>query len=105
MLTVQFKIDDVLRRYKTTPAALIESSGLAKTTVYNIVNNKAKAVELETLGKLMMGLRKLTQDDIQLSDILQEETKSDWREHILKDAKPFYWQEVREQLPELSPED
>ncbi|MEM6428692.1 MAG: helix-turn-helix transcriptional regulator [Deinococcota bacterium] len=105
MSTVHFKVGETLRRYNKTPAALIEASGLAKTTVYNIVNNKAKAVELETLSKLMMGLRKLIQEDIGVADILEEETKPDWREELLKNAKPFYWDEVKKELPDLTPQE
>ena len=103
MTTVHFKVGDTLRRHNKTPAALIETSGLAKTTVYNIVNNKAKAVELATLGKLIAGLRELTQEDVSISDIIEEETQPDWREELFKNAKPFYWDEVKKTLPELTP--
>lgn len=105
MSTIHFKLDDTLRRHKKTPAALVEASGLAKATVYNIVNNKAKAVELETLSKLMSGLRKLTKEDITLTDIIEEESKPDWREEILKNAKPFNWAEIEKTLPPLTPEE
>ena len=105
MSTIHFKLDDTLRRHKKTPAALIEASGLAKATVYNIVNNKAKAVELETLAKLMAGLRELTKEDIKLNDIIEEETKPDWREEILKNAKAFNWDEVQALIPEWSEEE
>lgn len=83
----------------------MKASGLAKTTVYNIVNNKAKAVELETLDKLMTGLRKLTNEEVTLSDIIEEESQPDWREEILKNAKPFNWAEIAKILPPLTPEE
>ncbi|MEM7734854.1 MAG: helix-turn-helix transcriptional regulator [Deinococcota bacterium] len=105
MSPVHFKVGETLRIHNQTPAALIEASGLAKTTVYNIVNNKAKAVELETLSKLMAGLRELTKEDVSIADILQEETKPDWREELRKNAKPFYWDEVKKELPELTPQE
>lgn len=105
MSTVHFKVGDTLRRHNKTPAALIEASGLAKTTVYNIVNNKAKAVELETLGKLITGLRELTQAEVDISDIIEEETQPDWREELLKNAKPFNWAEVKATLPEWTEEE
>lgn len=105
MSTVHFKLDDTLRRHKKNAAALVEASGLAKATVYNIVNNKAKAVELETLSKLMKGLRDLTGEEADLSDILEKESQPDWREEVLKNAKPFDWDKITAQLPELTPEE
>jgi DNA-binding Xre family transcriptional regulator len=105
MSTVQFNLDPFLRQHKTTPLALAEASGLSKTTVYNIVNNKAKAVELETLSKLMTGLRTLTGEAVAISDILKEETVPDWREDILRKAEPLDWQKMLEQLPPLTPEE
>jgi DNA-binding Xre family transcriptional regulator len=94
MATVQFNLETILRRNKKTASALIEATGLAKTTVYNIVNNKAKAVELETLAKLMSGLRDLTGEPVAIGDILKEEKIPDWREEILRNAKPFDWEET-----------
>lgn len=105
MSTVQFNLDPFLRQHKTTPLALAEASGLSKTTVYNIVNNKAKAVELETLGKLISGLRTLTGENIEIKDILKEETLPDWRETLLRNAKPLDWEAMQMQLPPLSPEE
>lgn len=105
MSTVQFNLDPFLRQHKTTPLALAEASGLSKTTVYNIVNNKAKAVELETLGKLMTGLRTLTGENINMNDILKEEIAPDWREAILRNAKPLDWDAMMKQLPPLTPEE
>jgi hypothetical protein len=105
MSTVHFKVGETLRRYNKTPAALIETSGLAKTTVYNIVNNKAKAVELETLSKLIAGLRELIQQDVSITDILEEDVQPDWREEIFKNAKPFHWDKIRKELPELTLEE
>ena len=102
MSDVHFKLDDTLRRHKKNAAALIEASGLAKATVYNIVNNKAKAVELETLSKLLNGLRVLTGEETTINDILERKTQHNWREDILKNAKPFDWDAVVTELPELT---
>ena len=79
MSDIHFKLDDTLRRYKKTPFALVEASGLAKATVYKIVNNEAKAVKLETISKLMDGLRELTGEVVTLDDVLEETNKPDWR--------------------------
>lgn len=105
MTTVHFKVGDTLRRHNKTPAALIEASGLAKTTVYNIVNNKAKAVELETLGKLITGLRELTQEDVGINDIIKEATQPDWREEIFRNAKPLDWDAMMATIPDWTEEE
>lgn len=105
MANVHFNLEPILRRHKTTASALVEATGLAKATVYNIVNNKAKAVELETLGKLVSGLRNLTGEAVAIGDILKEETLPDWREVILRNAKPLDWEKVVGQLPAQTPEE
>lgn len=105
MTTVHFKVGDTLRRHNKTPAALIEASGLAKTTVYNIVNNKAKAVELETLGKLITGLRELTQEDVSISDVIEEDTQPDWREEIFRNAKPLDLDAMMATIPDWTEEE
>ena len=105
MTKVHFKVGDTLRYHNKTPAALIEASGLAKTTVYNIVNNKAKAVELETLGKLITGLRELTQEDVSVSDIIEEETQPDWREEIFRNAKPLDLDAMMATIPDWTEEE
>ncbi|MEZ4629418.1 MAG: helix-turn-helix transcriptional regulator [Deinococcales bacterium] len=100
---IHFKVDDVLHQHKKSASSLIEASGLAKTTVYNIINNKAKAVELTTLGKLLMGLREITSQDLKLTDILEEE--EDWREAIFRQTKPFSWQKLQAELAQIGLED
>ncbi|CAN5874446.1 hypothetical protein BH24DEI2_BH24DEI2_20830 [soil metagenome] len=105
MSTVHFKLDDTLRRHKKTASALVEASGLAKATVYNIVNNKAKAVELGTLSKLIKGLHKLTGEEATINDILEKESQPDWREEILKNAKPFDWDAMMADIPDWTEEE
>lgn len=105
MATVHFRLDDTLRRHKKNAAALVKASGLAKATVYNIVNNKAKAVELETLSKLLNGLRELTGEEASIDDILEKESQPDWREEILKKAKPFDWDKMMAEIPDWTQEE
>lgn len=105
MSNVHFKLDDTLRRYKKTPFALVEASGLAKATVYKIVNNEAKAVKLETISKLMNGLRELTGEAVTLDDVLEEINRPDALEELLKDAKPFDWEEMKKHIPDWTPEE
>jgi DNA-binding Xre family transcriptional regulator len=107
MPIISFNLEPLLRQHGKNPSALVEASGLSKTTVYNIVNNKAKAVELETLEKLLTGLEKLTGQPLSFNDLFEKRSSS--REErlarLLKDAKPFNWEETKKLLPELTPEE
>lgn len=107
MVNTRFKLEPLLRQHKKTPLALAEASGLSKTTVYNIVNNKAKAIELQTLDKLMAGLEKLLGRPVRFDEILEKrpDSKQERLARLLKDAKPFNWAEVEKGLPPLTPEE
>jgi len=107
MQATHFKLEPLLRQHHTNPLALAEASGLSKTTVYNIVNNKAKAVELKTLDKLMVGLERLLGRPVRFDEILEKRPtpKQERLAQLLKDAKPFNWAEVEKSLPPLTPEE
>jgi len=107
MVTTHFKLEPLLRQHKKTPLALAEASGLSKTTVYNIVNNKAKAIELKTLDKLMAGLEKLLGRPVRFDEILEKRpnSKQERLAQLLKDAKPFSAKDWREEWPAWTPEE
>lgn len=107
MPTTHFKLEPLLRRHNKSVLALAKASGLAKTTVYNIVNNKAKAVELETLSKLVDGLERLTGKAITFDDVLEKEPRerNTFLDDLLKDAKPFDWDKMMAELPEWTEEE
>lgn len=107
MIDTRFKLEPLLRQHKKTPLALAQASGLSKTTVYNLVNNKAKAVELQTLDKLMAGLERLIGRPVGFGEILEKRPsgKQERLARLLKDAKPFNWAEVEKNLPPLTPEE
>ncbi|WP_337868534.1 helix-turn-helix transcriptional regulator [Meiothermus sp.] len=107
MVNTYFKLELLLRQHKKTPLALAEASGLSKTTVYNLVNNKAKAVELETLDKLMAGLERLLGRPVRFDEILEKRpTPKEARlARLLKGVRPFHWEEVQKALPPLTPEE
>jgi DNA-binding Xre family transcriptional regulator len=96
-----WKLDLILRRHGKTPMALARASGLTKTTIYNMVNNSSKAVQLETLDKLVAGLEKLTGRRISVSDVLEREVKPNaLLEELMRDAKPVHWAEVEHNIPQ-----
>lgn len=105
MPNVRFKLESVLWRHNKGVEALAEASGLAKTTVDNIVNNKAKAVKLETLGKLVEGLERLTGKPVSFDDVLEKRPleESVILENIVIDAKPIGWEALKKLIPDWSP--
>jgi DNA-binding Xre family transcriptional regulator len=101
-----WKLEATLRRHRKTPLALARASGLTKNTVYNIVNEKAQAIEIETLDKLVAGLEKLTGQPMSITDVIEREPKRNaLLEEALKHAKPFNWEEVKKTLPDWTPEE
>jgi DNA-binding Xre family transcriptional regulator len=105
-MQTHWKLEATLRRFHKTPLALARASGLAKTTVYNIVNSKAQAVEIETLDKLVAGLEKLTGQPMSITDVIEREPRRNaLLEEALKNAKPFDWDEVKKLIPNWTPEE
>jgi DNA-binding Xre family transcriptional regulator len=105
-MQTQWKLEATLRQYQQTPIDLVRASGLTKTTVYNIVNAKAQAVEIETLDKLVAGLEKLIGKPMSVTDVIERQPKRNaLLEEALKTAKPFNWEELKRTLPEPTPEE
>ena len=107
MPTTHFKLEPLLRRHNKSVLALVKASGLAKTTVYNLVNNRAKAVELETLSKLVDGLERLTGKPISFDDVLEKEPRerNALLDDLLKDAKPLDWDKMMAGIPDWTEEE
>ncbi|MBF6593584.1 MAG: helix-turn-helix transcriptional regulator [Thermaceae bacterium] len=107
MVNTHFKLEPLLRQHRTNPLALAEASGLSKTTVYNIVNNKTKAIELQTLDKLMAGLEKLLGRPVTYNEVFErpQSSKQERLEQLLKGAKPFSSKEWRKEWPAWTPEE
>ena len=105
-MQVNWRVAETLRRHGQTPAALARASGLNKTTVYNIVNNRSKAVELETLYKLVEGLEKLTGDSVSFDEVFEKpKPLDDWRSQVFKQARRLSKEELRSLIPDWTPEE
>jgi hypothetical protein len=91
MHTAQWKLADILRRHRKSALALAKASSLTKTTVYNILHNKSKAVELDTLGKLLAGLEALTGERMSFDDLLERQAPSASIDALFQGAKPLHW--------------
>ena len=107
IVPTHFKLEPLLRRHNKSVLALVKASGLAKTTVYNLVNNRAKAVELETLSKLIDGLERLTDKTISFDDVLEKEPRerNALLDDLLKDAKPLDWDKMMTGIPDWTEEE
>jgi hypothetical protein len=79
----------------------------ADPTIWLLGEEAKPAVELETLGKLMDGLERLTGETITFNDVLEKEPpkQNSLLEELLKNAKPFDWEEMKKLIPEWTPEE
>ena len=102
MSTTQWKLADTLRRHHKSALALARASGLTKTTVYNILHNKSKAVELDTLGKLLVGLEALTGERMSFDDLLGRQAPSASLDALFQGAKPLHWPNLDPLIPDWS---
>jgi DNA-binding Xre family transcriptional regulator len=102
MHTAQWKLADILRRHRKSALALAKASSLTKTTVYNILHNKSKAVELDTLGKLLAGLEALTGERMSFDDLLERQASSASIDALFQGAKPLHWANLDPLIPDWS---
>ena len=105
---VKWMLEATLRRYAKNSHALVQASGLAKTTVYSIVNGETTSVDLKTLEKLLLGLEQLTGEPMNIEDILKREPSADLSPALLAQltkAQPFDWDEVQKLIPEWTDEE
>lgn len=73
MSEVRWQLDAFLKAHGLTAYALAKASGIQRmSTVYRIAGKDAPVrVDLPTLAALLDGLRHLTGEDVQLTDILE----------------------------------
>ncbi len=74
MPNVRWRLADYLERHRLTAYALGKDIGVTRmNTVYRIARRGSEPVrvDLETLGLVISSLRKLTGEDVQLTDILE----------------------------------
>ncbi|GGL79034.1 hypothetical protein GCM10010840_16130 [Deinococcus aerolatus] len=73
MSEVRWQLDSFLKARGLTAYALAKASGIQRlSTVYRIAGKDAPVrVDLPTLAALLDGLRRLTGEDVRLTDILE----------------------------------
>lgn len=73
MMPVNWKLSEYLERHELTPYRLMEHSGLSSNTVYPIARNDAERVSKKVLERLVVALRELTGENVEIGDILKLE--------------------------------
>lgn len=74
MAVVRWQLARYLEARNITAYALAKASGVSRmTTIYRIakVGSEPTRVDLPTLAAIINGLRKLTSEDVQITDILE----------------------------------
>ena len=70
---VHWTVKPLLDRHGITPYRLMKESGLAQGTIYRLVNGDTRSLNADTLDRVMSALRRLTGEEIELSDLLRSE--------------------------------
>ncbi|WP_075834952.1 helix-turn-helix domain-containing protein [Deinococcus marmoris] len=74
MAAVRWRLSDVLEEHGITAYALAKAGGIDRMgTVYRIARrgHEPSRIDLPTLARIVTGLRQLTGQEIQISDILE----------------------------------
>lgn len=70
---VHWTIRPLLERHGITAYRLMKESGLAQGTVYRLVRGDTRSLNADTLDRVMTALRKLTNESIEVGDLLRYE--------------------------------
>ena len=76
IVPVRWTVRPLLDRHALSAYRLMKETGLARGTVYRLVNGETNTLNAETLDKVMTALRHLTGEDIQIDDLLVYEEPS-----------------------------
>jgi DNA-binding Xre family transcriptional regulator len=68
---VKWKLKDFLEKHGKTPYALWKESGLSRTAVYDICNDKQDGLRFEAMGKIVTALETLTGVTVTPNDLLE----------------------------------
>ena len=77
MDTFRLRLKEYLDERGISVYALIQSSGLAPNTAYAIARGSSGNARLDTIAAIVTGLRRLTGEDVTLSDIVVHESTPD----------------------------
>lgn len=70
---MRWKLQDYLERHDLNAHRLVKASGLSSNTVYPMTRGEAQRVRLATLETVLLALRDLTGERVDVSDLLELE--------------------------------
>ena len=70
-MPVRWKVHTILAEFDISPYRLMKEGGLAQGTVYRLVKGDTSTVNADTLDRVMTTLRRLTGQQLQISDLLE----------------------------------
>lgn len=74
MAAIRWKLAQYLSAHSLTPYSLAKASGIQRmNTIYRIsrAGDEPTRIDLPTLAAIISGLRKLTGEDVQITDVLE----------------------------------
>ncbi len=73
VVPVHWTVRPLLKRHGITAYRLMKESGLAQGTVYRLVRGDTRSLNADTLDRVMTALRRLTNESIEVGDLLRYE--------------------------------
>ena len=70
-MIVKWQLRRFLEHHHTTVYAVWKASGISKTTLYAITNDKMDGVQFDTLAKLLAGLEHILKRVVHIEDVLE----------------------------------
>lgn len=74
---VRWTLRPLLQRHGITPYRLMKESGLARGTVYRLANGATRNLNADTVERVVVTLRRLTGEEVQISDVLRSGTEGE----------------------------
>lgn len=72
-MPIRWTIKPLLDRHNLTAYRLMKETGLAQGTVYRLVNGTARSLNADTVDRVVLALRRLTGEPVQIGDLVSFE--------------------------------
>lgn len=67
---IRWTIRPFLARHNISAYRLVKATGLSQGTVYRLVNGRARSLNAETVGRVLVALRNITGESVLVGDVV-----------------------------------
>ena len=72
-MALEWRVKEFLGAHSISAYRLMKEAAIAQGTAYRLANNQANGLNLETLDAVIDALRRITNEKVQLKDLLEYE--------------------------------